>query len=117
MGLHDDKRKFPRAHIVLPVSVARGKDTQQVEIEDVTVEGISLLSKNDLPKGASISVIIPSGKELAENTVPGEVLRCQPLKGDADKRFRVIVKFLEINDALLMDILALIHREDKKIKK
>lgn len=117
METHDDKRKFPRLKVAVPIAVASGEDQRLdlADIEDLTVEGICFLSEKAMPAGSDIYVIFPSGKDMRENEIPGEVIRCHKLK--TANKHRVVVRFIEMNDAFLMDVLALIHKEVHKIKK
>ena len=117
MANSDDHRKFPRLKVVLPIAVASGKNQRLdlADIEDLTVEGISFLSETPIPEGSDVYVLFPSGKDMGENEIPGEVIRSQPLKGSS--QHRIAVRFIEMNDAFLMDVLALIHKELPRFKK
>ena len=111
MKNHDNKRKFPRLKILLPIAVASGNEQRLdlAEIEDLTVEGISFLSEKSIPTGADIYVVFPSGKGVSENEIRGEVIRCQSVKGAG--KHRVVARFIDTNDAFLMDVLALINKK------
>lgn len=119
MDNHDDKRKFPRAKIHLSIAIASGQNQalELADIEDLTVEGISFLSDKDIPAGSDIYVIFASGEDMGENEVSGEVIRCQALSGDLAGKYRVTVRFIEINDSFIMDVLALIHKDSDHLKK
>lgn len=119
MDNHDDKRKFPRARLHLSIAVASGQNQvlELADIEDLTVEGISFLLDKNIPAGSDIFVIFASGGDMGENEVAGEVIRCQALSGDLAGKYRVTVRFIEINDAFIMDVLALIHRDSEHLKK
>lgn len=119
MGDHDDKRKFPRAKVDLSIAVASGENQalELADIEDLTVEGISFVSDHNIPDGSDIYVIFASGDEMGENEVAGEVIRCLALSGDLAGKYRVTVRFIEMNDTFLMDVLALIHKDVDRSKK
>ncbi len=119
MGDHDDKRKFPRAKVHLSIAVASGENQalELADIEDLTVEGISFLSDRNIPDGSDIYVIFASGDDMGENEVSGEVIRCQALSGELAGKHRVTVRFIEMNDTFLMDVLALIHKDVDSSKK
>ena len=87
---HDDKRKFPRVRILLPI----------------TVEGISFLLEKPLLVGSDVYLVFSSGKIIGEIEVPGVIIRCQPVGG----KYRVVAQFTDVNDAFLMDILALVNK-------
>lgn len=112
----EDKRKFIRAHLSFPVSIAYGENQtlELGEVEDLTVEGLAFYSQTPIEKGTGLYVIFPGGENVKENEVPGLVVRCQQMIDPAPGKYRIAVRFIEMNDAYLMDAFALIHSRRKK---
>lgn len=108
----DNQRKFPRIEFRQSISIAVGTDDSEskAEIENLTVEGVAFTSELMLEAGSTIFVMFPGSDELNQNEVMSEVIRCQPMDGDAVSRFKVVAHFIEIDDGYLMDALKLVHR-------
>ncbi|MBI4390160.1 MAG: hypothetical protein HY580_08260, partial [Nitrospinae bacterium] len=51
---------------------------------------------------------------VKENEIHGLVVRCQQMIDPSPGKYRIAVRFIEMNDAYLMDAFALIHSKRKK---
>jgi len=112
MKSNSDKRFFPRVTVSLKVQIQESETRMAAEMVDLTVQGISFRLDRLLPVGSRISIFISDSKELRNNELQGEVLRCDSPANVSPPQYYpyyVAAKFVEVNDEYLMDSLALVH--------
>ena len=105
----EDKRSFPRAMIILNAYIYDSEQRLYVEVVDLSVHGISFKSEQNLPVGSRVIITIDGNKEIRNNEITAEILRCDPQSNSTPSRYVVAAKFIEANDEYLMDALALVH--------
>lgn len=108
-----DKRNFPRSIVDLAVCARIEDKWIDGKILDLTVGGISMELDHELQTGTCVAIHIKQCQEVKKNELRVEVTRCIPTKADPS-RYHLAAKFIEPNDELLMDVLALVHGENPK---
>ena len=91
------------------------REPQKAIIRDISVVGIGIASPIFFPKGAIMVVQIDTSSFGMEKPakVIGEVRYCRPVK-DKEGKYKVGIKFLEIEKALLGKIAEYVERNKNK---
>ena len=87
-----EKRKMPRMKVDLPVSMAKGENSDPVDVLDFNIHGMAFQSEKFYLRGTRLDFWMPQsrgGKKL-----PGEVIQCRVNEETLDGSYRVGVKFL-----------------------
>lgn len=98
MNLSAEKRKMPRMRLNLSTFIFSGIANSQacINIQNLSIHGISFLSKRNFIQGATFSLVMPHYKnDSAKNKIQAEVVRCETLNGSSSKgRFQIGARFL-----------------------
>lgn len=98
MNLSAEKRKMPRMQVGFSAYIFWGiaNNRSDVNIQDLSIHGISFHSKKYLTQGTQFHLIIPNEGEKSEREkIQAEVVRCEKLNGFSfDGKFKIGAKFL-----------------------